>query len=122
MKFYRCDHCGNIVTFVHPAGVPVNCCGQAMTELVPGTSDGAAEKHVPVVNVEDGLVTVRVGSVEHPMLPEHYIEFIAIETKQGSQIKYLQPGEEPKAVFALAAGDKLVAAYEYCNIHGLWRA
>lgn len=122
MKFYRCDHCGNIVTFVHSAGVPVMCCGQKMTELVPGTTDGAAEKHVPVVNVEGNQVRVQVGSVEHPMLEEHYIQFIAIETQQGSQIKYLKPGEKPQAVFALAEGDQLVAAYEYCNLHGLWKA
>ncbi len=122
MKFYRCDHCGNIVTFVHSAGVPVMCCGQKMTELVPGTTDGAAEKHVPVVHVEGNQVRVQVGSVEHPMLEEHYIEFIAIETKQGSQVKYLKPGEKPQAVFALAEGDQLVAAYEYCNLHGLWKA
>ena len=122
MKFYRCDHCGNIVTFVHSAGVPVMCCGQKMTELVPGTTDGAVEKHVPVVNVEGNQVRVQVGSVEHPMLEEHYIQFIAIETQQGSQIKHLKPGEKPQAVFALAEGDQLVAAYEYCNLHGLWKA
>ena len=122
MKFYRCDHCGNIVTFVHSAGVPVMCCGQKMTELVPGTTDGAVEKHVPVVNVEGNQVRVQVGSVEHPMLEEHYIQFIAIETQQGSQTKYLKPGEKPQAVFALAEGDQLVAAYEYCNLHGLWKA
>ena len=122
MKFYRCDHCGNIVTFVHSAGVPVMCCGQEMTELVPGTTDGAVEKHVPVVNVEGNQVRVQVGSVEHPMLEDHYIQFIANETQQGSQIKYLKPGEKPQAVFALAEGDQLVAAYEYCNLHGLWKA
>lgn len=122
MKFYRCDHCGNIVTFVHSAGVPVMCCGQKMTELVPGTTDGAAEKHVPVVEVQGSTVQVKVGSVEHPMLPEHFIQFIAIETKHGSQIKYLQPGEKPQASFVLADGDQLVAAYEYCNLHGLWKA
>ena len=121
MKFYRCEHCGNIITFVKSAGVPVMCCGQKMTELMPGTTDGAAEKHVPVVSVEGNTVHVQVGAVEHPMLPEHYIEFIAIETKQGSQIKYLQPGEKPQATFALAEGDKFVAAYEYCNLHGLWK-
>ena len=120
MKFYRCEHCGNIITFVHSAGVPVMCCGQKMTELVPGTTDGAAEKHVPVVEVQGSTVQVKVGSVEHPMLPEHFIQFIAIETKHGSQIKYLQPGEKPQASFVLADGDQLVAAYEYCNLHGLW--
>ncbi|GAA6393418.1 Desulfoferrodoxin [uncultured Flavonifractor sp.] len=122
MKFYRCEHCGNIITFVHSAGVPVMCCGQKMTELVPGTTDGAAEKHVPVVEVQGSTVQVKVGSVEHPMLPEHFIQFIAIETKHGSQIKYLQPGEKPQASFVLADGDQLVAAYEYCNLHGLWKA
>ena len=122
MKFYRCEHCGNIITFVHSAGVPVMCCGQKMTELVPGTTDGAAEKHVPVVEVQGSTVQVKVGSVEHPMLPEHFIQFIAIETKEGSQIKYLQPGQKPQAAFVLADGDQLVAAYEYCNLHGLWKA
>ena len=122
MKFYRCEHCGNIITFVHSAGVPVMCCGQKMTELVPGTTDGAAEKHVPVVEVQGSTVQVKVGSVEHPMLPEHFIQFIAIETKHGSQIKYLQPGEKPQASFVLADGDQLVAAYEYCNLHGLLKA
>ena len=122
MKFYRCEHCGNIITFVHSAGVPVMCCGQKMTELVPGTTDGAAEKHVPVVEVQGSTVQVKVGSVEHPMLPEHFIQFIAIETKEGSQIKYLQPGQKPQATFVLADGDQLVAAYEYCNLHGLWKA
>ena len=122
MRFYRCDHCGNIITFVHDSGVPVMCCGQKMTELVPGTTDGAAEKHVPAVTVESGLVSVQVGSVEHPMLEEHHIEFIAIETSKGSQIKYLKPGEKPCAQFALAQGEELVATYEYCNLHGLWKA
>ena len=75
MKFYRCEHCGNIITFVHSAGVPVMCCGQKMTELVPGTTDGAAEKHVPVVEVQGSTVQVKVGSVEHPMLPEHFIQY-----------------------------------------------
>ena len=122
MKIYHCDHCGNIVTFVHSAGVPVMCCGQKMTELVPGTTDAAQEKHVPVVSVEGNVVKVQVGSVEHPMLAEHYIEFIAIETTSGSQIKYLKPGEKPQAAFVLAEGEQLVAAYEYCNLHGLWKA
>ena len=122
MKFYRCDHCGNIVTFVHAAGVPVMCCGQKMTELLPGTTDAAVEKHVPVVEVKDGKVYVQVGSVEHPMLPEHYIQWIALETNLGSQIRYLQPGQAPKAEFALAEGEELVAVYEYCNLHGLWKA
>lgn len=120
MKFYLCEHCGNIITFVHSAGVPVMCCGQKMTEIVPGTTDAAVEKHVPVVSVSGSTVTVKVGSVEHPMVPEHFIQWIALETKQGSQIKHLTPNDPPQAVFALAEGDEVVAAYAYCNLHGLW--
>lgn len=122
MKFYICKHCGNIVEMIEDAGVPVSCCGQNMTELVPGTSDGAAEKHVPVVAVDGNKVTVTVGEVEHPMLDAHYIVWIAIETSKGAQRKMLQPSEAPKAEFLLAEGETLVATYAYCNLHGLWRA
>lgn len=122
MKFYQCSHCKNIITFVDNKGVPVMCCGEKMQELVPGTTDAAQEKHVPVVEKDGNKVTVCVGSVTHPMMEEHHIAFIAIETKQGSQIKYLKADEEPKAVFSLAEGDEFVAAYEYCNLHGLWKA
>ena len=91
MKFYVCEHCGNIVTFVKSSGVPVMCCGQKMTEIVPGTTDAAVEKHVPVVKAEGAQVTVTVGAVEHPMLPEHYIEWIALETRSRSPApKYLE--------------------------------
>ena len=122
MKIYRCDHCGNIITFLHATGVPVMCCGQKMTELVPGTVDAAQEKHVPVVEQNGSSVLVKVGAVAHPMLPEHFIQWIILETNQGCQVKYLQPGQAPEAVFALAEGEKVVAAYEYCNLHGLWKA
>ncbi len=121
MKFYICEHCGNIIEFVKETGVPVMCCGQKMTEMVPGTVDAAVEKHVPVVTVDGNKVKVAVGEVEHPMLEEHYIGFIAIETEQGVQRKALKPGEKPEAEFVLADGDKLVAAYEWCNLHGLWK-
>ena len=122
MKFYVCEHCGNMVTFVHASGVPVMCCGQKMTELVPGTVEAAHEKHIPVVEVEGSKVSVKVGSVEHPMMPAHFIQWIALETNQGSQIKYLKPEEKPEATFALAEGEEVVAVYEYCNLHGLWKA
>lgn len=122
MKFYVCEHCGNMVTFLNESGVPMVCCGQKMTELVPGTVDAAVEKHVPDVTVDGNTVTVKVGSVEHPMVEAHYIQWIALETKQGSQIKYLKPEQKPQAVFTLADGDELVATYEYCNLHGLWKA
>ena len=122
MKFYICETCGNIITHVNASGVPVVCCGKPMKELVPGTTDAAVEKHVPVYSVEGNTVTVQVGSVEHPMLDVHFIQWVAVESKEGVQIKYLQPGQAPKAVFALSEGDELVAVYEYCNLHGLWKA
>ena len=122
MKFYVCAHCGNIITFVKSSGVPVMCCGEKMQEIIPGTVDAAVEKHLPVVSVEGSQVTVQVGSVEHPMLPEHFIEWIVLETSTGSQMKALTPGEKPQAVFALADGEKAVAAYAYCNLHGLWKS
>lgn len=121
MKFYVCKHCKNLVTLLHESGVPMMCCGEKMTELVPGTSDGAFEKHVPAVSVDGSTVTVKVGEVEHPMLENHYIQWIVLETKSGAQIHYLKPGEKPEAVFALAEGDEAIAAYEYCNLHGLWK-
>lgn len=121
MRFYICEHCGNIVTFVKSSGVPVMCCGQKMTELVPGTTDAAVEKHVPVIQAEGAQVIVTVGSVEHPMIPEHFIEWIALETKQGNQRKPLAPGQKPQAEFMICEGDEVVAAYAYCNLHGLWK-
>ena len=121
MKFYRCEHCGNIITFVHSAGVPVMCCGQKMTELVPGTTDGAVEKHVPVVEVQGSTVQVKVGSVEHPMLPEHHIQWIAVACDRRLQLAHLAPGEAPEAAFHVPAGVP-VTVYEYCNLHGLWKA
>ncbi len=122
MKFYRCETCKNIVTFLNESGVPLMCCGKKMTELVPGTTDAAQEKHVPVVEVQGSQVRVKVGSVEHPMLDAHYIQFIALETSLGAQIRWLKPGQAPEAVFALAEGEQVIAAYEYCNLHGLWKA
>ena len=93
-----------------------------MLELVPGVTDAAAEKHVPVISVEGNVVTVSVGEVSHPMLEEHYIEWVLLQTNKGIQKKWLKPGEEPKASFILDEGEKAVAAYEYCNLHKLWKA
>ena len=121
MKFYICEHCGNIIEYVKESGVPVMCCGQKMTELVPGTSDGAHEKHVPVVTVDVDKVTVEVGAVEHPMVEAHYIQWIAIETTRGCQRVKLEYTDKPIAEFKLADGEEFVAAYEYCNLHGLWK-
>ena len=117
----RCRHCGKIIAYVHSSGVKVVCCGEPMQELVPNTTDAAQEKHVPVVEVSGNNVTVTVGSVEHPMTPEHYIQWICLQTKQGNQRKELKPGEKPCACFTLCEGDEVVAAFEYCNLHGLWK-
>ena len=121
MKFYKCAHCGQMIAIVKETGVPVICCGEPMKEMVAGTTDAAVEKHVPQFEVKDGIVEVSVGEVEHPMLEEHYIEWIAVQTKQGNQRKALKPGEAPKACFALCDGDEVVAVYEHCNLHGLWK-
>lgn len=123
-RYFVCEHCGNIIAMVEDKHVPVMCCGQKMTELVPGTSDGAAEKHVPVVEVDSGrrTVTVSVGEVAHPMLEAHNIGWVSLQTAQGSQLKYLKPGEAPQATFALCEGDEAEAVYAYCNLHGLWKA
>lgn len=122
MTFYKCSRCGNFVTFLteKTAATPV-CCGVEMTEVVANTTDAAKEKHVPEVSVDGSLVKVQVGSVAHPMMDAHYIQFIILETKNGYQKKDLKPGAEPKAEFVLAQGDEPVAVYEYCSLHGLWK-
>lgn len=120
-KFYLCKHCGNLVGMINDAGVTPVCCGEPMIEMVPNTSEGAGEKHVPVIEVSGNKVTVTVGDVEHPMLEEHSIQWIYLETEHGGQRKRLSPGEKPQAVFVLE-DDKAIAAYEYCNLHGLWKA
>ena len=119
--FYICEHCGNIIAKVRDSGVPVMCCGQPMTRIVPGTSDGAHEKHVPVYTVENNIVTVTVGAVEHPMTQAHYIEWISLQTSAGNQRKLLKPGDAPKACFALCEGETVEAVFAYCNLHSLWK-
>ena len=121
MKFYKCEICGKIVAMVKEPPVDTMCCGQPMRELVPGTTDGATEKHVPVYTLEGNTVRVKVGSVEHPMTDAHHIEWIAIETENGNQRKELKPGDKPEATFALVPLDKVKSVYEYCNLHGLWK-
>ena len=121
-KFYICAHCGNIVEMVHDAGVPVVCCGQKMEELVPNTVEASGEKHIPAVSVKDGIVEVNVGAVDHPMVDVHWIEWVQLQTDRGSRRHYLNPGEAPKVCFSLCEGDEVEAVYEYCNLHGLWKA
>jgi superoxide reductase len=119
-RFFICNICGNMIGMVVDAGVNVECCGEKMEELVPNTVEASVEKHLPVVEVEGKIVKVNVGSADHPMVPEHYIEWVYIETEKGGQRKNLQPGEAPNAVFALE-DDKVIAVYAYCNLHGLWK-
>lgn len=119
-KISKCKVCKKIVATLKDSDAPTVCCGQEMKVMKPGTTDGAREKHVPAVTVDGNKVSVKVGSVEHPMLPEHYIEWIAISTKDGGQIKKLNPGEKPEAEFVLAEGDEFISALEHCNLHGLW--
>ena len=121
MTFYRCARCGNIIAYINDSGARVSCCGEEMQPLVPNTTDAAVEKHVPVIEVDGNTVKVTVSTAEHPMLEAHYIQWIMLETEQGRQRKTLKPGEKPTAVFSLAEGDSVVAAYEYCNLHGLWK-
>lgn len=120
-KLFKCMHCGNIAELLEESGVPMVCCGDKMTELVPNTTDAATEKHVPAIEVDGNVVTVKIGSVEHPMVPEHHIDFIVLETNLGTQRKFLDPAGKPEAKFVLAEGEEVVAAYEYCNIHGFWK-
>ena len=118
MKFFKCPDCGTIL-------IPdrsEDFAPKKLMELVPNTTDAAGEKHVPVITVDGSCVKVTVGAVEHPMLEAHFITFIVLETSQGYQKKDLKPGDKPEAVFALADGETVVAAYEYCNLHGLWKA
>ena len=122
MKFYKCSICGKIIAVVEARGVPTICCGKPMEELVANTEDGAYEKHIPVFEVKDGIVTVKVGEVAHPMVDAHYIQWIALETNLGNQRKVLKPGQAPEAKFALLEGEEVLNVYEYCNLHGLYKA
>lgn len=119
-KFYICRHCGNIVGSIHNSGVPLVCCGEKMEALVANTVEASQEKHLPVVSILGDKVKVEVGSVAHPMLEEHSIQWIYLETTKGGQRKNLQPGEAPTAEFTLT-NEEPVAVYEYCNLHGLWK-
>lgn len=122
LKMYRCSHCGNIVIMAYTKGVPVMCCGEKMTLLEPNTVDAAQEKHVPVASVDGDKVSVRVGSAEHPMIEEHYIAGILLETDRSLQVRWMKYTDKPEAEFVVAPGEKAAAVYEYCTLHGLWKA
>lgn len=118
-QVFKCEVCGNMVEVVHASGGTLTCCKQPMTLMTENTSDGAKEKHVPVVEKVEGGVLVKVGSVDHPMLEAHYIEWIEVHTANKVYRKFLIPGEKPEAFFKLE--EEVLFAREYCNLHGLWR-
>ena len=122
MKIYKCMKCGKMVEEIKGSGCVPMCCGEFMTEMKAGASDGAFDKHVPVYETTGTHVSVKVGSTEHPSMDAHYIEWIAIETTSGSQKKCLKPGMTPAAEFELTEGETVTAVYAYCNLHGLWKA
>ena len=119
-RFYICPHCRNIAEMVYDTDIALYCCGDKMDEMIPNTVDASKEKHVPEVNVKDGIVEVNVGSVDHPMEAVHWIEWVQLVTDRGSQRKFLKPGEEPHVRFLLDK-EKPLAVYAYCNLHGLWK-
>lgn len=120
MAFYRCNESGNIIIDVKRNEAPSECFLN-MEKLVPNTVDAAKEKHVPVVVLTENAAKVSVGSVAHPMAAGHYIQWILLEPKNGYQIRYLNPGDAPACVFPIQKGDEVIAVYEYCNLHGLWK-
>ncbi len=119
-RFYVCRQCGNLFGLINDSGVPIKCCGQNTEALISNTTDGAAEKHVPTVEIKGDKAFVKIGEVAHPMIEQHFIEWIYLETENGGQRRILKPGEQPEAEFCLS-NDTPVAVYEYCNIHGLWK-
>jgi len=120
-KFYICRHCGNIIAMIRNKGVPVYCCSEKMQLITPGTTEAAEEKHIPTYVLEGSTVHVTVGSVEHPMTQEHYIEWICLETEHVIQYAHLTPTDKPRAKFSLCEGDEVRAVYAFCNQHNLWR-
>lgn len=119
VKFFKCNHCGNVIIKVVDSKVPVVCCGGKMVELVANTEEASVEKHLPVVTrIDDCNLKVEVGSVAHPMLPEHHIAFIYLETENGGMRIDLK--DKPEAIFCTCS-DKPIVVYEYCNLHGLWK-
>ncbi|MBP3892155.1 MAG: desulfoferrodoxin Dfx [Solobacterium sp.] len=119
LRIYRCEKCGKIIVVLKPSACGTMCCGQEMVELQANTTDAAQEKHVPAVTRDGNVISVNVGTVDHPMTEEHYIEFIVLETKTGFRVEYLKPGDAPKADFY--EKEKAIAVYAYCNLHGLWK-
>ena len=111
-----------MIVMIKDAGVPMKCCGENMQEIIPGTSEGAQEKHIPVYDVKGETVEVCVGEIEHPMTTEHYIDWVCLETEDGFQLKKLNQGMSPHISFNITKGDKVKAVYAFCNQHSIWKA
>lgn len=120
-NFYYCKHCGNIVVKVNDSGVPLMCCGKPLEVIVLNDNNGIKEKHMPIYSVRCGKVTVNIGEIPHPMIPEHYIEWVKLQTNKGNQFKRLIPNTEPTVVFNINKDEKVEAVFAYCNLHGLWK-
>ena len=122
MKLYVCPICGNVVEKIVDKGVPVVCCGKPMVELTANTTDGALEKHVPVLSIDGDKLHVKVGEVSHPMTDEHLITtIIAVFNNQVLRVD-LTSADQPEEVFAIGDYKGTIEVYEYCNLHGLWKA
>lgn len=119
MKFVFCKHCKNMAGVINDSGVPMVCCGEPMTVITANTVEASKEKHIPVITYAQGHMTVNVGSIAHPMQPEHFIEFVYVQTAKGGQRKNLLPGASPLVEFAFT-DDEPVTVFAYCNLHGLW--
>ncbi len=119
LEIYKCEKCGNIVEVLHTGAGELVCCGAPMKLLTESTADQATEKHVPVIEKTADGITVKVGSVDHPMEEKHYIEWIQVIVDGISYRQFLNPGEKPQASFKVSGAN--ITAREYCNIHSLWK-
>lgn len=120
-KFYKCAICGQIVSIIKESGAQLVCCNQPMNQLIAGTTEASTEKHIPIFETNNGVVSVSVGEVEHPMSPEHYIEWISLETNKGTQMQYLNPTDKPFASFNIDKDEIIKNVYAHCNLHSLWK-
>lgn len=120
LHFYQCEICGKIIIVLSDAGIPTVCCGQTMKELIPGTKDGAVEKHMPVLSENGNTICIEIGSIPHPMTDEHSINWVCLETDDGFMYKQLKPGDKPEVCFNACTKACVKRVFAYCNIHGLW--
>ncbi|HWR31358.1 MAG TPA: desulfoferrodoxin family protein, partial [Negativicutes bacterium] len=115
--FYRCEQCGNVLAMLKNESLTRSCCSKTLTKLEPNSTDGEKEQHIPFITQNGEGIKVAVGSILHPMLPEHHIEWIALESEKKTVIIYISAGKEPRAAFSdIRSG----VVYTYCNLHGLW--